>query len=557
VVNTLSIRATAAASAMVLAALVDSAGLEARASEAPAAGSIEMNRVDTVPWALQVLSRPEGLDFDHDGQREFVIRVNEPGGPLEIHECIGDNTFAFAHSLDVSDHFHDSCYPADAGDPDGDGLADLVVSMKDYIPDGRGLSNFGISVYESASAATYPTELTWEVHNLEGDWWSGGRITDGDLDGKEEIVAINPYGGLPPGRLFVVYENDADNSYPEVDSVKFEVGTGQSFGVLSDLDEDGRDEMLHGQFTRIFAFESTGDDTYENIWLWESNPVINVQFITDGGDLDGDGKKEFLAGGFVSNMNHCVLHVFESTGDNEVEIVASFTKPAGQAGYAAAAVADVDGNGRKEIVFGTTSLVSIYKNLGDDTWEQIWLNVQNVGPVESIGAGDHDRDGKDEIIFRQGGWDSGMTGIWEIDPAYQADADGDDTVDAIDNCSHEFNPGQEDADGDDLGDVCDNCVFGPNPDQGAAPLGQTIVATDRTTFAWPVAAEVVYAQGDLAVVSSYGADVVEALPLTTSLAAPAVPQSGTGLYYLVRPDCPVGSWQSTVGAEPGRDAALP
>ena len=32
---------------------------------------------------------------------------------------------------------------------------------------------------------------------------------------------------------------------------------------------------------------------------------------------------------------------------------------------------------------------------------------------------------------------------------------------------------------------------------------------------------------------------------------------GTGFYYLLRPDCLVGSWQTTVGAEPGRDAALP
>ena len=30
-----------------------------------------------------------------------------------------------------------------------------------------------------------------------------------------------------------------------------------------------------------------------------------------------------------------------------------------------------------------------------------------------------------------------------------------------------------------------------------------------------------------------------------------------GRFYLLRPDCPVGSWQTIVGAEPDRDAALP
>jgi hypothetical protein len=43
----------------------------------------------------------------------------------------------------------------------------------------------------------------------------------------------------------------------------------------------------------------------------------------------------------------------------------------------------------------------------------------------------------------------------------------------------------------------------------------------------------------------------------TSFTDDADPDSGSGFYYLARPDCLVGSWQSTFGAEPGRDAALP
>jgi hypothetical protein len=58
-------------------------------------------------------------------------------------------------------------------------------------------------------------------------------------------------------------------------------------------------------------------------------------------------------------------------------------------------------------------------------------------------------------------------------------------------------------------------------------------------------------------VGTYGFDFVDALPLATSLRDATVPAAGSGLYYLLRPDCPVGSWQSTIGNEPGRDAALP
>ena len=135
--------------------------------------------------------------------------------------------------------------------------------------------------------------------------------------------------------------------------------------------------------------------------------------------------------------------------------------------------------------------------------------------------------------------------------------DGDNTVDAIDNCPATFNPGQADADADGVGDLCDNCIYGPNPTQGFAPLGQELAATDAQTFSWPLAADIVYVRGDLFGVSSYPVDTVDSLVLATSLTDDSPVVSGAGFYYLVRPDCLVGSWQTSVGAEPGRDLVLP
>ena len=199
--------------------------------------------------------------------------------------------------------------------------------------------------------------------------------------------------------------------------------------------------------------------------------------------------------------------------------------------------------------------MKIHENTGDNAWAEIWSG--SGGSIQAIGAGDHDQDGKDEIIFREGSIQNGFTGVWEIEQIYAADADHDGHVNVVDNCPMQPNPGQEDADADGVGDLCDNCIYGPNPTQGAAPFGQDIVAEDLQTFAWPIAAEVVYVKGDLAAVSIYETDVVDSLALTTSLADSSVPASGAGFYYLVRPDCLVGSWQTTIGAEPGRDAALP
>ncbi len=83
------------------------------------------------------------------------------------------------------------------------------------------------------------------------------------------------------------------------------------------------------------------------------------------------------------------------------------------------------------------------------------------------------------------------------------------------------------------------------------------MAEDQQTFSWRVAAEIVFVKGDLADVSTYTVDLVDSVALTNDLTDSSVPAAGTGFYYLVRPDCVVGSWQTSLGAEPGRDLVLP
>ena len=400
-----------------------------------------------------MLSTSKGLDVDHDTKREFIIKVADVGGNtsgrFEFYECTADNSFALVHVIDITDEgSFVSYYPGDVGDADGDGLAELIIF-------GRVHSDFYVRLYESQSVATYPTDLVWEHggHINDGFGWQlGAKISDTDDDGLQEIVAGGVFFDLLDH--VVVYENDGDNSYHLAYTDLIPGILGQSIGVLNDLDGDGRDEILYGGIPEIedfiYAYESTGDDSYEIIWTWDFDPGINVQFIVDAGDTDNDGKKEFLAGGFAGGDSH--LHVFEVIEDDDFQIVATFTRPNSANAYSDANVADVDGDGRKEILFSTTWGFSIYQNTGNDTWHEIWSGP--AGPIESIGAGDHDQDGKEEIIVRDGDWTEGVTTIFEIHPADAADMDMDGTVNIIDNCPTVVNFTQADADRDDVGDAC-------------------------------------------------------------------------------------------------------
>ncbi len=88
-------------------------------------------------------------------------------------------------------------------------------------------------------------------------------------------------------------------------------------------------------------------------------------------------------------------------------------------------------------------------------------------------------------------------------------------------------------------------------------MSHTSPTTSLSASSWPVAADVVFVKGNLADVSTYAVDLVDSNALTDNLTDSSEPASGAGFYYLVRPDCLVGSWQTSLGAEPERDLELP
>jgi hypothetical protein len=116
-----------------------------------------------------------------------------------------------------------------------------------------------------------------------------------------------------------------------------------------------------------------------------------------------------------------------------------------------------------------------------------------------------------------------------------------------------------DVDGDGVLNACDNCPDYANPSQGGVVFGQPILATTPDTFTWASPADVMFVRGDLSAVGGYGVNNSGVMLGATSFADVTVPSPDSGFYYLVRlaASCTVGSWQSVLGDEPGRDQVLP
>jgi hypothetical protein len=519
---------------------------------------IDLVRVAQVPLARTIVDRFV-IDCDNDGNREFVIQRDSNLSRLEFFESAVDNSFTLVHVIDSATGSPPSSTlrGLDVGDADGDGKCELVVRDR---PGG----DWRLRVYEAQTSRTYPSVPVWDLF----DWSSlrGGRIADSDGDGAREIVLAGTLGA--EDRL-AVFESSSDDSFESTYSGLFpDGGSSQFLRVAEDVDGDGSDEVLSSAFIpdgiRLYALEAIGESSYEEVWhhdlLHSNGQPVNGSVIVDAGDLDRDGRREFLVGGTRTIAQEGdpffeVFFLFETTGDNSFEVVATMTFPSTLAGLSSAAVADVDGDGSREIVVGEGPHVEVHENVGDNAWSLIWSRTHGALEITSLGAGDHDRDGKDELLIQERGFS--QTGVYEIRPAFQADADADGVVDAIDNCRLVANPQQTDVDGDAIGDSCDNCAGTYNPNQGPAVFPSPIEATSRTEFGWPAPADIVWVRGYVAEVASYAVALVNEETAVTALRDATVPSAGSGFFYLVRPDCPAGSWQTTAGAEPGRDAALP
>ena len=92
-------------------------------------------------------------------------------------------------------------------------------------------------------------------------------------------------------------------------------------------------------------------------------------------------------------------------------------------------------------------------------------------------------------------------------------------------------------------------------------FGQTVQsAPNKTSILWPSAVAFRAVRGSFASSADIGAYRINftALGTGTSVSDPSTPTAGSGYWYLVKPGgCIQSSWQSTLGAEPGRDAAIP
>jgi FG-GAP-like repeat len=230
-------------------------------------------------------------DFDGDGRADLVAVPSYQFIDTGIFSCfLSTGGFAFAPARrTVTPCCGVSVRWITAGDVDGDGLADLVVS-----------SGYGtVTIWNGAGDGTFTLsgqQLGW------GGYYPGRvRIVDLDGDGRPDLVFENENSGiyLIPVE---VYKNDGGGTFHQW--AEFQMSRSAIGPFVADVDGDGRPEIVFEEFLDTWTGHSL-PEPYISIWKLAGGAFTESRLalpdkhlaVVAAVDWDGDGRPEYVGAG--------------------------------------------------------------------------------------------------------------------------------------------------------------------------------------------------------------------------------------------------------------------
>lgn len=456
-------------------------------------------------------------DIDGDGKTDVVLNgfwLKNPGdrtgswGPGKSGYVIDDMW------LNRPQHsYKDNAAKVQVGDMDNDGKNEVVISASEY-DESYGSTN-EVNIYDYDNNDPTSGESAWRKINLGNIWNCHNlQVADFNNDGHLDVLAarMRPKGSSKPNYVF--YNQGDAQGFDRVEIRRSGVSdSGGYSGKVGDIDNDNDIDFVAHTFWKyssdwpadLFLLRNTldpGDDPPpppdEPLSLddWERHFIDNLPkraMFVEGADIDGDGKKDLVAGGWWwknpgdlgdnwgnekaigTNLNNmAVVDDFDNDGDVDIlgtkgegsdsnheffwaknkdgnlgnfDILDNIQNPGSGDFLQGVALADF-GSGKQVALSwhgGASSnhLITIPSNPSTGTW-----SVSNMGGgtlKEDLSAGDIDRDGDLDLLIGDkwlrndgGSWSSHTIGnVAAIDSGSEpdrndlADINGDGRLDAV------------------------------------------------------------------------------------------------------------------------------
>ena len=353
-------------------------------------------------------------DYDGDGLREIVL--NEYAADGWIGDTLGVYEWAGAGfrkvngdaggGFGLAGFYLARTFPRDAGDTDQDGRGELLLQV--------GTSTF---LFEATEPGGYPAQLVYAdtTGAQSGTPFWGARITDLDADGRGELLGhdLGNADGATRWRL----RERRDGRFDEVAVLDNPTGvSGQEtsnqledpYAVLGDFDGDGRTDFVSGDADGdVVVYEACGDNCVRVAFSYETDRSHAGRRLASG-DFDGDGQAEFVT--FTTGYEAAetddapfgLAHLWRSTGDDSYAIADSAAFYGASSRHGAMLGADVDGDGRDELIVVHPPSLWVLGWTGSRLEARFHdANARAARPgFRSIrlAAADFDADGREEVV---------------------------------------------------------------------------------------------------------------------------------------------------------------
>jgi hypothetical protein len=306
------------------------------------------------PLATSGYNAPTVGDVDGDGRLDVLVGVL--GGAYNPTRTSADNLYLLEGTedgvelrarryLDGIDVGSESS-PA-VGDLDGDGDGDLLLANK--IDPGEGRTSL-VYRFENVGAPDEPAFREAGPLEIRGQYQYAPELADLDGDGVADLLL-----GQFRGRV-AYHRGDGSGGFTRADSALVEITRGShTVPALGDLDGDGDLELMVGESSGTLNYYrndgSPGSPDFELVSDAFGDIDVGRRSAPALVDLDDDGDLDLVVGSESSG-----LQVFRNEGDAEAfEFVQAGRLRAAVRGLSSPVFADVEGDGRPELISGSAS----------------------------------------------------------------------------------------------------------------------------------------------------------------------------------------------------------
>jgi hypothetical protein len=303
---------------------------------------------------------PVAVDFDRDGDHDIVMADFYGGTGFYMLRNDGNSsnaTFNYAHLYDnpfYAMSLGNGGTPA-FSDMDHDGDLDMILGLMDGTL--RYYRNNSIRAHAFTQQTGVWNSITKEGNPFNGidlGDYAAPVFFDFDKDGDDDLIIGTSY--LPNYKSIYYYVNDGEGNFSASSLQGINPTTDETTPVLLDVDGDDAIDIVTGaadgsisffKRTGPLAFTQQGGST--NPFNGINKGIHNSPTVSD---LDNDGDKDLIFG--VENTNQDLFY-YENKGNGSFEEKLDFDSPFGGITItrnAAPYLVDLDRDGQKEIVVG-------------------------------------------------------------------------------------------------------------------------------------------------------------------------------------------------------------